>query len=105
MAIPQLGRFYTKGRWGKRPQHFIRTSPLLQKFIDIYTKNKRKEDYFNSRFENVSVLILDPMHMQCGLMSETSARLRPVTLKMETWDPYKRGVLLTLPDALRRNTH
>jgi hypothetical protein len=25
------------------------------------------------------------MHMQCGLMSKTSARLGPVTLKMGNW--------------------
>jgi hypothetical protein len=50
--------------------------------IFIYTNNKRKEDYFSPGLENSNVLVLDPMHMQCGLMSKTSARLGPVTLKM-----------------------
>jgi hypothetical protein len=65
------------------PQHFIRTPPLY-KSLKIYTNNKRKEDYLSPGLENSSVLVLDPMHMQCGLMSETSARLAPLTLKMGT---------------------
>jgi hypothetical protein len=32
----------------------------------IYTNNEIKEDYFNPRFEHLWVLLLDPMHMQCG---------------------------------------
>jgi hypothetical protein len=48
----------------------------------IYTNNKRKEYYFNPRFENFSVIVLDPMHMKCGRMSETSVWLQPTTLNM-----------------------
>jgi hypothetical protein len=36
----------------------------------ICTNNKRKEDYFNPRFGKFRVLVLDPMHMKCGLMSD-----------------------------------
>jgi hypothetical protein len=36
----------------------------------IYTNNKRKEDYFNPRFVKIWVLVLDPMHMKCGLMRD-----------------------------------
>jgi hypothetical protein len=36
-------------------------------FID--TNNKIMEDYFNPRFEHFQVLVLDPIHMQCGLES------------------------------------
>jgi hypothetical protein len=35
--------------------------------------NEGKKDYFNPGFENFGVLVLDPMHMQCGLKSDREA--------------------------------
>jgi hypothetical protein len=43
------------------------------------------EDYFNPRFENFRVLVLGPMHMQCGLKSDR-----------ETWSTNMENVGLTL---------
>jgi hypothetical protein len=67
--------------WCETPHNIlVELRPFTK--VQRYTNKKRKKDYFSQGFEKSSVLVLESMHMQCGLMSETSARLGLVTLKI-----------------------
>jgi hypothetical protein len=64
--------------------------------MSIYIQNNKiKEDCFNPRFEHFQVLVLDPIHMQCGLESGR-----------ETWATrLENGGLTIYVKNLRRENH